>query len=519
MMHSTLSIVLLALIRLAVAATLLKQPVLWEDLADLDVFRVNDTWYYSASTMHYSPGAPILESKDLVNWQYIGHSVPHLDFGPAYDLTNRTNAYVKGVFASSLRRRPSDGQWFWVGCVEYSRSYVYTAPAATGPWTLLQEFPSTCYYDCGLMFDDDMTPYIAHGSTTIHVAKMASDLRSQVSDSAVYTYPITAEGSRMYKIKGQYYVVNDAPSTMVQYVMKASSPAGPYTSAVLSNAPPSPITGGGSPHQGGLVDDTAGNWYYMAFCDSYPGGRVPVLAPITFTSSGLPQLPNVNAWPSSVTTPMTTAVLQSPNYVDTFSGTGLSPQWEWNHNPNISAYSVNNGLTLKTATVTNDFNMARNTLTHRILGPQSVATIQLNYSNMKIGDRAGLVMIRDTSAWIGVIKNSESAVVALWNNITLVLGTNGWSTGSTGALSTSKPIAVTGTIYLRAAANIQPGSSSSVQFSYSTDGTTYSVLGSNFTMANDWQFFMGYRYGIFNHATLSLGGSVQVKSFSMQYAA
>ncbi|MFC6078406.1 RICIN domain-containing protein, partial [Microbispora bryophytorum] len=37
-------------------------PVLWEDLADIDVFRVDDTYYYSASTMHYSPGAPILRS-------------------------------------------------------------------------------------------------------------------------------------------------------------------------------------------------------------------------------------------------------------------------------------------------------------------------------------------------------------------------------------------------------------------------------------------------------------------------
>jgi len=50
------------------------QPIFWNDLADLDVIRVNNTFYYSASTMHYSPGAPVLQSYDLVNWQYIGHS-------------------------------------------------------------------------------------------------------------------------------------------------------------------------------------------------------------------------------------------------------------------------------------------------------------------------------------------------------------------------------------------------------------------------------------------------------------
>ena len=37
-------------------------PLLWLDLADIDVFRVDNTFFFSASTMHYSPGAPILRS-------------------------------------------------------------------------------------------------------------------------------------------------------------------------------------------------------------------------------------------------------------------------------------------------------------------------------------------------------------------------------------------------------------------------------------------------------------------------
>jgi beta-xylosidase len=64
---------LLSLLAVAVSSTTFNQPILWEDLADLDVFRVGDKFYYSASTMHYSPGAPILQSSDLVNWEFIGH--------------------------------------------------------------------------------------------------------------------------------------------------------------------------------------------------------------------------------------------------------------------------------------------------------------------------------------------------------------------------------------------------------------------------------------------------------------
>ena len=107
-------------------------PVLWQDFADIDVIRVDDTYYYSASTMHYSPGAPILRSYDLVNWEFAGHSVPTLDFGSnAYDLTGG-RAYVKGIWASSLNYRPSNRTFYWIGCIDFNRTYVYTATAVEG---------------------------------------------------------------------------------------------------------------------------------------------------------------------------------------------------------------------------------------------------------------------------------------------------------------------------------------------------------------------------------------------------
>jgi len=71
-MKLLLSIFSYALMPLTAMAATFNNPVLWEDLADLDVFRVNDVYYYSASTMAYSPGAPVLRSYDLVNWEYIG---------------------------------------------------------------------------------------------------------------------------------------------------------------------------------------------------------------------------------------------------------------------------------------------------------------------------------------------------------------------------------------------------------------------------------------------------------------
>nr|BFE70115.1 hypothetical protein GCM10020092_034160 [Actinoplanes digitatis] len=104
-------------------------PVVWQDFADGDIIRVGDAYYYSASTMHYSPGAPILRSYDLVNWEFAGHSVPRLDFDSnAYDL-NGGRAYVKGIWASAFNYRPSDSTYYWLGCTEFNRTYVYASTA------------------------------------------------------------------------------------------------------------------------------------------------------------------------------------------------------------------------------------------------------------------------------------------------------------------------------------------------------------------------------------------------------
>ena len=59
------------------------------------------------------------------------------------------------------------------------------------------------------------------------------------------------------------------------------------------------------------------------------------------------------------------------------------------------------------------------------------------------------------------------------------------------------------------------GGSRQARFSYSSDGVNFTSLGTGFTLKNEWQFFMGYRFGIFNHATQALGGAVTVSRFEL----
>ncbi|GHH71634.1 xylosidase [Streptomyces sulfonofaciens] len=489
-------------------------PVVWQDFADVDIIRVGDTYYLSASTMHYSPGAPILRSYNLVDWEFAGHSVPELDFGPAYDL-NGGRAYVKGIWASSLNYRPSNRTFYWIGCIEFSKSYIYTASRVEGPWTRLTTIDNA-YYDCGLLIDDDDTMYVSYGNTEISVAQLSADGKTQVRAQQVFTTPSsvgTLEGSRFYKVGGNYYIFLTRPANG-QYILKSTGgPFGPYTMQQVLLDLPGPIPGGGVPHQGGLVETQNGDWYYMAFVDAYPGGRVPAMAPITWNSGGWPVLKTVDgAWGTSYPAPNLPARQVTPLVgVDTFDGTSLKPQWEWNHNPDTGRFSVSNGLTLHTATVTDDLYSARNTLTHRIQGPTSTATVVLDHAHMKDGDRAGLAVLRNSSAWIGIKREGGRARVCMVDGITM---DSNWNTSGTGTEEAGA--AVPGTrIWLRAHADIRPGSGRPVTFSYSTDGRTFSTLGPTFAMGNAWQFFMGHRYAVFNHATQALGGSVKVERFEL----
>ncbi|CAM5417971.1 hypothetical protein SGLAM104S_02738 [Streptomyces glaucescens] len=168
-------------------------------------------------------------------------------------------------------------------------------------------------------------------------------------------------------------------------------------------------------------------------------------------------------------------------------------------------WSVGNGLTLRTATVTQDLYRARNTLTHRIQGPTSTATVQLDHAAMRDGDRAGLALLRDSSAWIGLKRDGGVTRVVMVSGPTM--DTN-WNTTHTGTELASAPVPG-GRIWLRASADIRPGAPRPGTFSYSTDGTTFTRLGPAFSMGNDWRFFMGYRFALFNHATQALGGSVR----------
>lgn len=506
----------------AVCPATYTNPLIWEDLPDLEIIRVEDTYYYTASTFHYSPGAPVLRSYDLVHWEYAGHSVPVLDFENAYSLIGGQH-YVDGIWASTLQYRASNETFYWMGCMHGGGGgYVYTSKSAAGPWT--KQAASYCPHDVGMLIDPDTDKmYLASGNGTINVAELNAAGTAQVSSQAVFTTPDSLpgplEGSRMYKINGDYYIMV-TQYAYGEYVLRSTNgPFGPYElRPVAVQTPYAGAAGSGaSPHQGGLIETQNGDWYYVGFNDSYPAGRIPVMAPVEWVD-GWPEVQLVDGkWGGEYPfpdLPCGSNKVSAPPNPDTFATAALDHSWEWNHNPDNTKWSAGSGLTLDTATVTTNLYAARNTLTRRIAGPVSIATIELDYADMANGDVAGLAALRDQSAWIGVKKaaNGTTRVVVTTG---IAQSTSDWSTTNQGSEAASADISG-GKIWLRVEADVRTNSGGGfAKFSYSTDGTTFTPLGSNFTMTKNWQFFLGYRFGIFNYATTALGGSVTVESFEV----
>ena len=138
------------------------------------MIRVGDTYYMSSTTMHLSPGLPIMKSRDLVNWEIVSYAYDTLDDVDALNLNEGKNAYGKGSWASSLRYHNG---MFYVTTFSGTtgKTYVYTTKdIEKGPWTAASFKPSL--HDHSLFFDDDGRVYMIYGAGDLHLIELNADV-------------------------------------------------------------------------------------------------------------------------------------------------------------------------------------------------------------------------------------------------------------------------------------------------------------------------------------------------------
>ena len=501
-------------------------PLLNADFPDIDVIRVGDVYYMATTTMYHFPGATILKSKDLVNWEYCANPLQKVDDNDAYNLKNGWWHYSQGQWAASLNYHEGKFYLYFI-CygrqgIDDTQNILLTATDPEGEWQMTKM--SEHYYDSGWLFDDgeggDGYLYVACGIGDIWVNKLNAKTLKKISSERVISVGNGCEGSHMYHIGDYYYIYATYGGTEgSQTIFRSKSPMGPYEEhegRVFANQ---------KIHQGALVETQTGEWWTILFKDAGAIGRIPYLEPVSW----------VDGWPvignNGIDVSKDGAAYRKPDVGktyeptclptnDAFTETTLGLQWAWNHNPEDSAWSLTERpgcLRLYTANVTEELNTARNSLTQRILGyspngtaaaryKNSYGTVKLDVSAMQEGDVAGLAVFQNPYSFIGVKvtggKKCMYAETCTFNGQTLKK--TGTKTG---------PELQSDTVYLRAIVNF---GTNSCRYYYSYDNQKWTSWGLTMTMGYTLDYFVGQRFYLFNYATKQLGGYVDFDWFSTE---
>ena len=495
-----------------------QNPVLWADVPDPDVIRVGDNFYMVSTTMHLMPGAPIMRSKDLVNWETVNYIFPKLTDSPKYDMKEGT-VYGRGQWATSLKyHRGKFYALFAPNDNPGGKTYICTADSAEGKWTIHSRLRH--FHDASLFFDDDDKVYVLYG--TGDIVQLNADLTDVVPGSQRKLFERDAEetglleGSRMIKHDGKYYLlmisgyIKGHPRREVCY--RADHIYGPYEKKVILETE---FAGFGGVGQGTIVDAPDGKWYGFIFQDRGGVGRVPTLEPCTW-KDGWPILGDAKGnVPLQMSKPVLGYNDKTIVHCDDFAKDKLDLQWQWNHNPVDEAWSLTERkgyLRLKTSRTAQNLFMAPNSLTTRMEGPTCEAVVKMDVSQMKDGDVAGFAAFQGDAALLSVVKEGKKWFV-LGSKDNSVLSDEQKMVTDVKHEEVYRQALKSKTIYLKISCDFRKDKDLAT-LSYSLDGKKWTEAIRDFKMKFDFRrLFMGTRFAIYNYATKSAGGYVDVDSF------
>ncbi|MDE6780309.1 MAG: carbohydrate binding domain-containing protein, partial [Ruminococcus sp.] len=385
------------------------------------------------------------------------------------------------------------------------------------------------YHDASLFFDDDGRNYLVYGAGgTIKIKELNAEMtgfKSGGADKELFSTGLdglSGEGSHIQKIGDYYYIFLIAwPSNSgrIELCYRSKDILGSYEGKTILNSD--------GAAQGGIVDTPDGKWYGLVFEDHGAVGRIPVLVPVTWQ----------NDWPimgKNGKVPKTITV--DGSYSGTFlaadddfsySSNNLALEWQWNHNPDNTAWSVTERkgyLRLKNKTLATNVLNARNTLTQRTEGPACSSVIKLDTSNMKVGDYAGLSAFQYKYGNVGVYVADDGSKK-------IYMAENGIAaSGGDVADSYNKIIEETNLsgneIYLKADFKFNDVDSDlnisynldKANFYYSYDGSNWTKIGNELSMSYDLKLFTGYRSAIYSYATKTTGGYADIDFFDYERA-
>lgn len=479
-----------------------KNPIINADYSDPDVIRVGYNFYMVCSEFHFM-GMPVLQSTDLINWHIIGQVYRRLDISEKY---NTMEKYGGGSWAPSLRYH--HGKFYVYFCTPDEGLYMSTATNPAGPWSPLTEVKRVKGWEDPCPFwDTDGKAYLGHsrlGAGPIIVHKLSNDGKRLLdSGKVVYEGPV-AEGTKFYKRNNYYYLIipEGGVGTGYETALRSKNIYGPYERKIVLEQGKTKVNG---PHQGGLVELPSGESWFIHFQDAGAIGRVTHLEPVKWVDDwplmGIDNDGNSIGEPVNVYANPKVNLKSKPVFIQTsddFNTPKLGLQWQWNHNPVIDHWALNQpiGYLALTAMYAADNKHARNTLTQKMMGRQGTVTTKMRVSKMEVGQRAGLALIGNYIHEIGIMKTDSGNIIYADNNGELTKGR----------------IVKQNDIYLQVRIDLD----ANTKLFYSLDDKDFHTLGKACTLSN-YNYWKAVRPALFSYNTGQLAGTALFDWFNYVY--
>ena len=391
-----------------------QNPVIRGFNPDPSICRVGDDFYLVTSSFEYFPGLPIYHSKDLVNWQQIGHCLTRESQLP---LKNASSS--EGLFAPSLRFHNGV---FYVICTNVSGggNFYCTATDPAGPWSE-PIWVNIDSIDPDIFFDEDgKTYFVTQGGEGIRVTEIDIKTGKVLSPERLVwggiggRYP---EAPHIYKKDGYYYLLLGEGGT--EYMHSATIGRSRYLYGPYESCPLNPILthanriGQGSPIQGighaDLVQAKDGSWWmvFLGFRITHKWayyhvlGRETFLAPVDWPKNGWPQ---VNG-DGTVSLKMNVPTLplhpfeKAPIRTEFDSGK-LGFEWQYLRNPIQENYSLTEKkgfLRITTSPYTLSDKESVSMICRRQTEHNFTTTTLLEFNSSYDNEEAGIALIQNTS--------------------------------------------------------------------------------------------------------------------------
>jgi len=429
-------------------------PILSGFYPDPSICRVGNDYYIVNSSFAYFPGLPIFHSKDLANWQLIGHA---MNRNEQLDLKNA--GVSRGLFAPTIRYHKG---MYYIMCtlIDKGGNFIITAKHPKGPWSNPVWIPEVQGIDPSLDFVDDKA-YIVYNSVPpdnkslydghrtirmyefdIKTMKVVGEEKLLINGGTdISKKPVWIEGPHLFKKDGWYYLLCAEGGTGYNHsevIFRTKSLDEPFvsfsgnpilTQRHLSPQRPNPVTTTG---HADFVETPDGRWYAVFLgCRPYEGdyyniGRETFMLPITW-KDGWPMILEGDAVvPQQVPVPFPkqTKKVNNPfngnrSFKDAFSNRALNPRYVVLRNPAPNLYQLEKGklvLPLKPVTCNEKENPAF--IGFRQQHVKGNATTVVNFTPTNDNEKAGLLIFQNEQHYYFLCKSIANGqpVVQLWKS-------------------------------------------------------------------------------------------------------